>query len=197
VIAGILATIMAGLYNLDEFRAAIDDLDPLSYLSVGYYGAGCTRWRRTASGPVSSPRRSSIPASTRSARGPTHPYRCATTRAHCQAAPCASRERRLERPRGRNPPAFQPGDRAAGRSSRARDMLRIPAYAQGRGGGRPGSSTRPSSSRHEPFVRAGENARARLRRRLRARISGPTRRAGDGCSSISGELRRPRVKETP
>jgi nitrile hydratase beta subunit len=37
VIAGILATMNAGLYNVDEFRAGIDDLEPLSYMSVGYY----------------------------------------------------------------------------------------------------------------------------------------------------------------
>src|SRR5215475_2106867 len=43
VIAGILATIMAGLYNVDEFRAGIDELEPLSYLSIGYY----RRWLHT------------------------------------------------------------------------------------------------------------------------------------------------------
>jgi len=43
VIAGILATIMAGLYNVDQFRAGIDDLEPLSYLTIGYY----RRWLHT------------------------------------------------------------------------------------------------------------------------------------------------------
>ena len=43
VIAGILATIMAGLYNVDQFRAGIDDLEPLSYMSMGYY----RRWLHT------------------------------------------------------------------------------------------------------------------------------------------------------
>ena len=43
VIAGILATIAAGLYNVDQFREGIDDLEPLSYLSLGYYG----RWLHT------------------------------------------------------------------------------------------------------------------------------------------------------
>jgi nitrile hydratase subunit beta len=43
VIAGILATIMAGLYNVDQFRAGIDDLEPLSYLEIGYY----RRWLHT------------------------------------------------------------------------------------------------------------------------------------------------------
>src|SRR5438876_500997 len=37
VIAGILATIMAGLYSVDQFRAGIDNLEPLSYISIGYY----------------------------------------------------------------------------------------------------------------------------------------------------------------
>jgi len=43
VIAGILATFMAGLYNVDQFRAGIDDLEPLSYLTIGYY----RRWLHT------------------------------------------------------------------------------------------------------------------------------------------------------
>ena len=43
MIAGILATIMAGLYNVDQFRAGIDDLEPLSYVSIGYY----RRWLHT------------------------------------------------------------------------------------------------------------------------------------------------------
>src|SRR6476659_7740399 len=43
VIAGILATITAGLYNVDQFRAGIDDLEPLSYISMGYY----RRWLHT------------------------------------------------------------------------------------------------------------------------------------------------------
>ena len=43
VIAGILATISAGLYNVDQFREGIDDLEPLSYLTLGYY----RRWLHT------------------------------------------------------------------------------------------------------------------------------------------------------
>lgn len=43
VVAGILATIGAGLYNVDQFREKIDDMDPLAYVSVGYYG----RWLHT------------------------------------------------------------------------------------------------------------------------------------------------------
>src|SRR2546425_11676399 len=46
VIAGILATIMAGLYNVDQFRAGIDNLQPLSYISIGYY----PRWLHTLEG---------------------------------------------------------------------------------------------------------------------------------------------------
>src|SRR5262249_62389977 len=34
---------MAGLYNVDQFRAGIDDLEPLSYLTIGYY----RRWLHT------------------------------------------------------------------------------------------------------------------------------------------------------
>ena len=43
VIAGILATISAGLYNVDQFREGIDELEPLSYLALGYY----RRWLHT------------------------------------------------------------------------------------------------------------------------------------------------------
>ncbi len=43
VVAGILATIGAGLYNVDQFREAIDDLDPLPYIGLGYY----RRWLYT------------------------------------------------------------------------------------------------------------------------------------------------------
>lgn len=37
VVAGTLGTMIAGLYNLDQFREAIDDLDPLAYMSVTYF----------------------------------------------------------------------------------------------------------------------------------------------------------------
>ena len=43
VIAGILTTISAGLYNVDQFREGMDELEPLSYLTLGYYG----RWLHT------------------------------------------------------------------------------------------------------------------------------------------------------
>ena len=43
VIAATLTTIMRGIYNVDQWRAGIDDLDPLSYMGVGYYG----RWLHT------------------------------------------------------------------------------------------------------------------------------------------------------
>ena len=43
VIAGILATIGAGLYNVDQFREEIDEIEPLAYVTLGYYG----RWLHT------------------------------------------------------------------------------------------------------------------------------------------------------
>ena len=81
VIAGILATMIAGLYNLDQFRAGIDDLDPLSYFGVGYYG----RWLHTLevncvkAGVVTGVEESS-PASPRSPSGPARRCRRATIR---------------------------------------------------------------------------------------------------------------------
>lgn len=43
VVAGILSTIGAGLYNVDQFREAIDEMDPFFYIGAGYYG----RWLHT------------------------------------------------------------------------------------------------------------------------------------------------------
>jgi nitrile hydratase len=43
VVTGILTTMGADLYNVDQFRECIDDLDPLSYISFGYY----RRWLHT------------------------------------------------------------------------------------------------------------------------------------------------------
>src|SRR5579862_987302 len=36
VVAGILATLAAGAYNVDEFRAPMDELPPLAYMSLPY-----------------------------------------------------------------------------------------------------------------------------------------------------------------
>jgi nitrile hydratase subunit beta len=43
VVAGILATLSAGVYNVDEFRAPMDELPPLAYMSLPYFG----KWMHT------------------------------------------------------------------------------------------------------------------------------------------------------
>ena len=45
VIAGILATISAGLYNVDQFREGIDELEPSRTSRSATTAAGCTRSR--------------------------------------------------------------------------------------------------------------------------------------------------------
>jgi nitrile hydratase beta subunit len=43
VVAGTITTMMRGVYNVDQWRAGIDDLEPERYSGVGYYG----RWLHT------------------------------------------------------------------------------------------------------------------------------------------------------
>jgi nitrile hydratase beta subunit len=131
VIAGILATIMAGLYNVDQFRAGIDDLDPLSYLSVGYYG----RWLHTLE--VNCVRAGVFTEDEVEAR--------LAEIAERPEAPLPSREdpeleRRLRElvengasnaRRVSEPPAFAAGERVRGRTFPDARHVRIPRYAQG------------------------------------------------------------------
>jgi nitrile hydratase subunit beta len=132
VVAGILATIGAGLYNVDQFREAIDDLEPLSYISVGYYG----RWLHTleencvragvftpeqvaeAIGHVAAGSRPTPTAGTEVADGLRRLIR--------EGAPGA---RTVERP-----PCFTPGDLVRGRMLPDERHARIPGYVQGRPG---------------------------------------------------------------
>ena len=132
VIAGILATIAAGLYNVDQFREGIDDLEPLSYLSLGYYG----RWLHTLevncvrSGVFSDEeleRRIEELAS--GAEPPAGPNRTVAEELRnliYLSAPALQP--------GGSPPAFALGDRVRGRVLEGSRHARIPAYAQGRPG---------------------------------------------------------------
>jgi nitrile hydratase len=132
VIAGILATIMAGLYNVDQFRAGIDDLEPLSYMSMGYY----RRWLHTlevncvdagAFGPEEIEARlaeiADDPERARPARD--DPRLVEALRALVENG--ASNARPVS-----CPPRFAAGDRVRGRVFPEARHVRIPGYAQGR-----------------------------------------------------------------
>jgi nitrile hydratase len=134
VIAGILATIMAGLYNVDQFRAGIDDLEPLSYLTIGYY----RRWLHTlevncTSAGVFSPEE--LEARIAEIAEPTSPPRQALQDPAIGEAlrelveKGASNARPVSRA-----PRFRPGDRVRGRTFPDARHVRIPGYAQGRVG---------------------------------------------------------------
>jgi nitrile hydratase len=134
VIAGILATIMAGLYNVDQFRAGIDDLEPLSYLTIGYY----RRWLHTlevncTSAGVFSPEE--LEARIAEIAEPTAPPRQALQDPAIGEAlrelveKGASNARPVSRA-----PRFKPGDRVRGRTFPDARHVRIPGYAQGRVG---------------------------------------------------------------
>ncbi len=134
VIAGILATIMAGLYNVDQFRAGIDNLEPLSYLTIGYY----RRWLHTlevncTNAGVFTPEeleaRLAQLAERPDAPGPVRddPRIDKAMRELLQNG--ASNARAVSRE-----PRFRGGDRVRGRTFPAARHVRIPAYAQGKAG---------------------------------------------------------------
>ena len=177
----------AGLYNVDQFRAGIDDLEPLSYLSVGYYG----RWLHTLEvncvqagvfteeelearlAAIAEQPDAPLPRGDRPARSPTS---CASL-----VENGASNARTVP-----EPPAFAVGDRVRGRRLPDARHVRIPGYAQGREG--------TVHLVHEAFVfpdtnlrDEGENPAVRLRRRASApATSGPTATRTQPCSSTSG-----------
>jgi nitrile hydratase len=134
VIAGILATMMAGLYNLDEFREAIDDLDPLSYLSVGYYG----RWLHTLE--VNCIRAGVFSEEEVEARIEDLGARPDAPLPERDDPSIAAGLRELIENGATNArsvpraPAFAVGDRVRGRVLHGERHVRIPLYAQGREG---------------------------------------------------------------
>jgi nitrile hydratase len=130
VIAGILATIMAGLYNVDQFRAGHDDLEPLSYISIGYY----RRWLHTlevncVNAGVFSP----AELETRIAEiaaGASLPARDDPSLAQALrdlVEQGASNARPVPRE-----PRFRVGDRVRGKTFPDARHVRIPGYAQGK-----------------------------------------------------------------
>jgi nitrile hydratase beta subunit len=132
VIAGILATIAAGLYNVDQFREGIDDLEPLSYLGLGYYG----RWLHTLevncvkagvfTGEELEQRIELIASGAETPEGPNGEIAAQLRELIYFSAPA------LEP--APQPAAFAVGDRVRGRVLEGRRHARIPVYAQGRTG---------------------------------------------------------------
>jgi len=132
VIAGILATIMAGLYNVDQFRAGIDDLEPLSYISIGYY----RRWLHTlevncVNAGVFSPEELESRIAELAAGAPMplrdDPRLGQALRELIEQG--ASNARPVSRE-----PRFRAGDRVRGRVFPDGRHVRIPGYAQGQVG---------------------------------------------------------------
>jgi|tagenome__1003787_1003787.scaffolds.fasta_scaffold20971849_3 nitrile hydratase beta subunit len=132
VIAGILATISAGLYNVDQFREGIDELEPLSYLTLGYY----RRWLHTLevncmqSGVFTAEeleaRIQAIASGERMPPGANDEIADGLRALIYESAPVA-------RSAG-SPPAFAVGDAVRGRVLEGARHSRIPLYAQGRRG---------------------------------------------------------------
>jgi nitrile hydratase len=132
VIAGILATIAGGLYNVDQFREGIDEIEPLSYLQLGYYG----RWLHTLEvncvrSGVFSPeeleqRIDELAAGAEAPPGPNGEVAEQLRNLIYFSTPT------LEPAPA--PPAFAVGDRVRGRVLEGRRHARIPVYAQGRPG---------------------------------------------------------------
>jgi len=131
VVAGILATMMAGLYNVDEFRAGIDDLDPLSYLSVGYYG----RWLHTLE--VNCVRAGVLTEEEVERRLAEIADRPEAPLPRLDDPRIAAELRKLVEEGASNlraiadEPRFRPGDRVRGRELPGERHVRIPGYAQG------------------------------------------------------------------
>ena len=134
VIAGILATITAGLYNVDQFRAGIDDLEPLSYYTIGYYG----RWLHTlevncTSAGVFSPEeletrlaeiaeRPDLPHPPREDPAIGQALRELVEKGASNARPVPGE------------PRFRAGDRVRARTFPGARHVRVPGYAQGKVG---------------------------------------------------------------
>ena len=186
VIAGILATISAGLYNVDQFREGIDELEPLSYLALGYY----RRWLHTLevncvkSGVFSAEELERRIAGDRARRADAAGR--ATTR-----SPRTLRDLiYLSAPAQRSadaPPAFAVGDGVRGRVLEGARHARIPVYAQGKRGVVPARSIPRSPIPTRAALGAGRAARARVLGELR-RPRAVARRATSArrSSSTSG-----------
>jgi nitrile hydratase subunit beta len=132
VIAGILATIYAGLYNVDQFREGIDELEPLSYLTLGYY----RRWLHTLevncmkSGLFSAEElEARIQAIAQGEQMPIGENDEIAGQLRDLIYFSTPAERPVDAP-----PAFAVGDAVRGRVLEGRRHARIPLYAQGKRG---------------------------------------------------------------
>jgi len=120
-----LATLALGLgvANIDAFRHAIERLDPVTYLTAGYYG----RWHRalaTILAETGIVPRAELAARLRDPAAPAAPL---ASRPVAPADPGARRARSRA-------PRFAPGDRVRARDLHTRGHTRLPRYARGRTG---------------------------------------------------------------
>ena len=202
VIAGILATIIAGLYNVDQFRAGIDDLEPLSYLSVGYYG----RWLHTLevncvqAGVFSEEELEARLAAI--GEQPDAPLPRGPTRASPTALRQPGRERRLERAHGLRAAGLRRRRPGPGPAASRRPPRPHPGRTRRAGGNR---APRPRGVRlpgHEPPGRGREPEYVYAVRLPRPRSLARRRRGRNRARRPLGELpragrRRPtRAKES-
>jgi len=114
-----------GLVNLDAFRHGLERLDPVTYLTAGYYG----RWRRALEAVLAA--RGVVAPGELAARvdDPTAPAAPLATR----PTPPAPEALTARRPRGRTP-RFAAGDRVRARELHVRGHTRLPRYARGHTG---------------------------------------------------------------
>jgi len=112
-----------GVANIDALRHAIERLDPVTYLTAGYYG----RWRRALETLLGET--GIVPAAELAVRlrDPAAPAAALTSR------PVPPAELGARRPLARAP-RFSPGDRVRARDLHTRGHTRLPRYARGRSG---------------------------------------------------------------
>jgi nitrile hydratase len=135
VLAATLTTIMRGVYNVDQWRAGIDDLEPRVYTDVGYYG----RWLHTLElncvqgGVLTSEEiEARISQLAAGAHGESPPARADPQLLSDLAmlvARGASNQREVP-----DAPRFATGARVRARALPDEPHARIPGYAQGRVG---------------------------------------------------------------
>ena len=122
--------------NLDKFRHAIERLDPVTYLTAGYYG----RWLRALETRLVEA--GELPAgavdrrAAELARDPTrggHPPASAAARADSPAGPTGRPRSRFLREVDRAP-RFSAGDAVRARSFHPPGHTRLPRYARGKRG---------------------------------------------------------------
>lgn len=124
----------ANVFNLDEFRHAIERMDPAEYLASSYYERWLAAIERlyVEKGVITA---EELAARTRYFR--EHPEASATDLVTPRPVARPSQPgdpRTLFRREGMAPPRFKPGDRVVTRTIHPRGHTRLPRYARGKRG---------------------------------------------------------------